>query len=190
MIEPMKEDALMLLHGVPVLFAGFQSCLGTLFREGWKVYSTQNIVMDQTRFALVNTGLRLVGNCDRHRWSESYRQPIHVGHLFDPDHTMITTFDTDIGRAFLPMRPHYAGHLGPLEQIRERNVPLSELFKFEPVIEVPKTPALIVDINDVQSLFDQIVTLQRPKQAELREKSRKAEKRIEANIISFSNYGT
>ena len=67
------------------------------------------------------------------------------------------------------------------EYIEKSNIRLSDLLDFD------KPKELIVDTEEVQSLFNRIIELQKPAQKEIREKKRTI-KQAQAKIITLADY--
>lgn len=182
------------LHDCTVHFVGFQSSVGKLISEGWQIHAEQHsetkTYHDITAYTLSHRDLRLVSviRADRFHEADTYRQPLVINHIRAADNYYIESNVEMSLRAMMP-RMLREGESPRIEEAMRTNcrIHLSDLLEFEPITATAPTE-LIVDPDQVQSLLDRIVTLQRPKQKELREAARKMRKNTAAKIITLSDY--
>lgn len=172
------------LHAFPVLYQGFKSDVGTLYRNNWKLFLEKNhysdnhfafFVNDTTQMTAQIVGLDLM----RQR---SHHNPIVIqdimparGRQYHAER--IPTMMVMQPRAMLP-------GAGDSFSYNLQSFSLHHLLEPEDA-----APSLIVDPKDVSTLLADIIAKQRPQQAELRKKMQSiGTPRTTARIISFTEH--
>lgn len=127
--------------------------------------------------ALVNKELRLAGIIERHELYERMNAPLVIQRIMPADHLTIRT-TSKIG----PMFSLEPGFDMPIQDLTMRDYRMSDL------LQINQPPELIVEPDEVQTLLDKIIALQRPRQKELRAEARKHTKKTQAQIISLVDW--
>lgn len=170
------------LSSCKVHFKGFVSDIATLRRNGWEFRADFDDMRRYHTVALTNKEMTVGGHVDMERWD----MPLGSGHIevrpMYSGQAVIASFHVPMFTE-LTIAPHVLTMERPDELL---HTPLKHFFW--PAEDKP--PELIVDPNEVNSLMDRIIELQRPKQKELREKYRKEKltTKTAARIITLSDY--
>jgi len=169
--------ALGFLSQCSVYWAGFRSSIAELYSSGWKLQSDNDPMYYETRVALTNPEMRLIGFLPDHRMLEPARGEIIIKQILQGDYARIQMMDMPRFRPIMPSMDMND------TSMMMREFRLCELFEFEDAQE------LIIDPKDVQFHLDKIIELQRPKQKELRQEATKQAKKTQAKIISLVDFG-
>lgn len=168
------------LHAFPVLYQGFKSDVGTLYRNNWKLFLEKDhyhdshfafFINDTTRMTARITGLDIM----RQR---SIHNPIVIQDVMPAPSRQ---YHSDYIPRMMTMQPraHLPGSMTFVESFT-----LHQLLEPEDA-----APSLIVDPKDVSTLLADIIAKQRPQQAELRKKMQSiGTPRTTARIISFTEH--
>ncbi len=193
----MSEEAMSYLARVPIIFQGFRSDMATLMKCGWKFHTTSQSYNMSTAIAISNDAFE-IGSilCDESLFERRYDHPIHFKtinhyhHHFAVDLAKgdsMTVFQVLKARDIvhpaiwgLDVETTSIGDHARSYTSSFQSVTLAHLLQIEK--KPQKTKELIVDINEVQSLLDQVVRLQRPAQQKIRDNM---VKETQCSIVSF-----
>ncbi len=171
-----RDTALGMLQDSPVLFEGFTSSIAKLYHSGWKIKAEYDMCCCRHLAYLCNKETELTGTICDLDLRQSYLEPLRITRVLPARNVNIQTTIMPNLRTLEPnMRT----------DIREANFQTLSLWD---LLDFEQPQELIVDPDEVQSLLERIVELQRPAQKELRDKNRKTVKKTQAQIISLYEY--
>lgn len=154
----------------------------------WKVHRRHDIACKREIIYFTNSTVELAGQATVTRRDlmlpVEAMPPITIGRCTALASSEVLVPDDDF--PVEQLEPWYDGKVGAVVQDygpRLRRVRLMDLLR----IKAPPKQ-LIVDPDQVSSLLERIVDLQRPIQKELRKKDAKQMQRVEAEILTFGNY--
>lgn len=173
-----------------VWFAGWRSTTRALQQAGWQLSVEYTDYSYDIRLLMRHPELRLYGICERanperfmrdwtHQMPRGEDYPEFVVRRMGSESNWVIHESIDVG-ACVPVdaRP----------QVLEMKSITWDRLPIFASIAVPESKEIIVDPQDVQALLDQILKVQAPKQAELREAARKNDKarQVHAQLLSIA----
>jgi hypothetical protein len=170
-----NREVLNLLARTRVFFLGFESNIASLYSEGWSIDMQYDCLCARHLAFLKNKDTNLCGFINDFNFQQGYTQPLFISRVFPVDNINIAVHGKLEPYFSLSMRESIS------EYVEKSNIRLSDLLDFD------KPKELIVDTEEVQSLFNRIIELQRPAQQEIREK-KKTIKQTQAKIITLADY--
>jgi len=174
---------------VPVHFLGFESDTVTLGRAGWQMSIEKSDDFGRRRLYVSfahREGPVMFGTMDSVELRRDFLQQ-HFNR--EGPRINIHRLSADVQRMQISCMECSPPDFGAVDMRPSRST--FEEFRADPftpcfrALELPVQKELVVDEPTVMQLYQQILDLQQPKQAEIRERRRRETPRVEAQILSF-----